>query len=427
MWECEWWNLYQTTTCVKEHSRESFLLYKRPLRKKRLLDQTGSGKLFGYVQCNIEVPEEIKKNFANSPPIFKNKNVGRHDIGLLMKDYAEKGRLICQTRKMLISSCFLENWTLTTPLLLFYVHLGLLCKKNYRLVEYIPVISSNKFEQSVVNARREGDENPNSNVVAETMKLLANSSYGYQVRDRNCHTETNYLSGEETHGAIKTKFFKGLDHINDQLYEAELAMAEIEHREPIIVGFFILQYVKLRKLELYYNCFERFCDVNKFEELEMDTDSLYLGLSEEELYDCIRVESKVEWELMRTKDCKDDFTAIAKTNFFLRTCCTEHKKHDKREPGVFEEEFSCTEMLFLCSRTYCCYDSNSNKYKFSSKSLNKRRLEDFVDGPMAKYRNVLDEFINVTSTNRRFRTAHHIAATYEQTKKGLSYFIQREL
>ena len=33
-------------------------------------------------------------------------------------------------------------------------------------------------------------------------------------------------------------------------------------------------------LELYYNFFKRFCDVNKFEELKKDTDSLYLALSE---------------------------------------------------------------------------------------------------------------------------------------------------
>ena len=47
-------------------------------------------------------------------------------------------------------------------------------------------------------------------------------------------------------------------------------------------------------LELHYNFFDRFCDVNKFEELEMDTDSLYLALSEKELNDCIREESKAE-------------------------------------------------------------------------------------------------------------------------------------
>ena len=142
--------------------------------------------------------------------------------------------------------------------------------------------------QSAVDARREGDENPNSSVVAETMKLLANSSYGYQIMDRSRQTVTKYLSDEKTHGAINTKFFKRLDHIIDQLYEVELAKAQIEHREPIIVGFFILQYAKLRMLELNYNFFERFCDVNKFEELEMDTDSLYLPLSEKQLHDCIR-------------------------------------------------------------------------------------------------------------------------------------------
>ena len=233
-----------------------------------------------------------------------------------MKDYAEKEGLLSQPRKMLISSYFLENGTLITPLLLLYLELGLVCTKIYRFVEYIPVKCFNKFVQSVANARREGDENPNSSVVAETLKLLVNSSYGYQLMDRSRHTVRKYLSDKKTHGAINTKFFKRLHQINDQLYEVEMAKAEIEHREPIIVGFFILQYANLRMLELYYNFFERFCDVNKVEELEADTDSLYLALSEKELYDCIREEYKTEWSPLRTKNCKNDFTANATTNFF---------------------------------------------------------------------------------------------------------------
>ena len=156
------------------------------------------------------------------------------------------------------------------------------------------------------------------------------------------------MNDENTHSVINTKLFKRLDHINDQFYEVELTKAEIEHREPIIVEFFILQYAKLRMLELYYNFFERFCDVNNFEELEMDTDSLYLALSEKELYDCIQ-ESKTEWELMRTEDYSNDFTANA-TNFLPRTCCAKHKKHDEREPCLFKEEFRCTEKLCFCSK-----------------------------------------------------------------------------
>ena len=78
------------------------------------------------------------------------------------------------------------------------------------------------------------------------------------------------------------------------------------------------------------------------------------------MYDCIREESKVEWALMRTEDCKVDFTANTTTNFFPRTYCAKNKKHDKQKPGLSEEEFRCTEMLCLCSKIYCCYDSNSN-------------------------------------------------------------------
>ena len=55
----------------------------------------------------------------------------------------------------------------------------------------------NSFVQSVVDARRAGDENPLSGVVAETIKLLGNSSYGYQIMDRSKHTMTKYLGDEK--------------------------------------------------------------------------------------------------------------------------------------------------------------------------------------------------------------------------------------
>ena len=145
-------------------------------------------------------------------------------------------------------------------------------KKFHRFVQYTPRKCFNNFVQSAVDARRQGDENPNSIAVAETMKLLANSSYGHQIMDRSRHTVTKYLNDEKTHSAINSKLFKRLYHITDQLYEVELVKPEIEHREPINVGFFILQYSKLRRLELYYNFIKKFCDTDKYEELEMDTD-----------------------------------------------------------------------------------------------------------------------------------------------------------
>ena len=162
---------------------------------------------FGCVQCDIEVPENLRANIANFPPIFKNTLVSKNDIGDLMKVYAEEERLLSQPRKMLISSFSLQNRTLITHLLLFYLQLGLVCTKNYRSVEYTPKKCFNSFVQSAVHARRQGDENPNSSVVAETMKLLANSSYGYQIIDRSRHTVTKCLTDKKTHATINSKLF----------------------------------------------------------------------------------------------------------------------------------------------------------------------------------------------------------------------------
>ena len=75
---------------------------------------------------------------------------------------------------MLIPSFTLQNGTVVTPLLLFDPQLGLVCTRLHRFVDYTPKKCFKSFVQSAVDARRQGDENPNSSVVAETMKVLAN-------------------------------------------------------------------------------------------------------------------------------------------------------------------------------------------------------------------------------------------------------------
>ena len=66
---------------------------------------------------------------------------------------------------MRMSSFKLENGTVKTPLFKFYLELGLQCTKIYRFVQYFPRKCLNSFMQQVVDARREGDENPLSGVV----------------------------------------------------------------------------------------------------------------------------------------------------------------------------------------------------------------------------------------------------------------------
>ena len=66
-------------------------------------------------------------------------------------------------------------------------------------------------------------------------------------------------------------------------YEVETVKSEVIHKEPIIVGFFILQYAKLTMLQLFYKFLQLFCDSQKYELIEMDTDSFYMTLSEDKV------------------------------------------------------------------------------------------------------------------------------------------------
>ena len=92
----------------------------------------------------------------------------------------------------------------------------------------------------MVDARREGDEKLLSGVAAETMKILGNSSYGYQIVDRSRHTITKYLNDGKTHKAISEELFKRLNTVEKDLYDVVLLQSTIEHRDHIIVGIFIL-------------------------------------------------------------------------------------------------------------------------------------------------------------------------------------------
>ena len=171
-------------------------------------------------------------------------------------------------------------------------------------------------------------------------------------------------------------------------------------------------------LELYYKFSQDFCNFNAFEEMEMDTDSLYLAVAHDSLEDCIKTEV---WNNIRKNDCSNTF-AVDSTNIFFLARVVPYFKHDKREPEIFKEEFRCTEMISLCIETHCCFDQSIDKIDFTGRGLNKRTLEESGAGSLEKYRRVLDKKTNVQLTNGGIRSIQHSVCTYEQTKRGLSYF-----
>ena len=63
------------------------------------------------------------------------------------------------------------------------------------------------------------------------MKLLGNSSYGYQMMDRSRHTTRKYLNDDKTHKMVNEPLLKRVNTIEKDLYEVELLKSTIEQEE----------------------------------------------------------------------------------------------------------------------------------------------------------------------------------------------------
>ena len=85
--------MYKTHNIVEQHLRETFH-NEMPQREERFLENVNSGSLFGFVEFDIELPENLREAFASFPPVFKNVSVGRDDSGLFMEEYADKECLL---------------------------------------------------------------------------------------------------------------------------------------------------------------------------------------------------------------------------------------------------------------------------------------------------------------------------------------------
>ena len=108
---------------------------------------------------------------------------------------------------------------------------------------------------------------------------------------------------------------------------------------------------------------------------------------------------KKKWNSLPSGDCTDEFPANSAANFFPRTCCAKHKKHkQQRRTWPVQRRIPLQRRNDLSVQQKVCGDV-----------------------PMSQFCNVLEQAVNVTSTNRSCCLIQHAVPTYEQTKKGLSY------
>ena len=221
-------------------------------------------------------------------PIFCNCDVDYDQIGEHMQDYLAFSGGNRNSRRLLVGVLKAKKILLATPLLRWYLEHGLEITHIYKVIEFTPLRCFSKFVEMVTEGRRKGDVDPRYEMIGQTLKLIGNSAYGSMLMDATKHRKIVYAtSNHEAQNYINDSHFRQISELDDELFEIEMAKKFIKLELPIQIGFFILQYAKLRMLEFYYDCLDKFIDRSKFQLVCMDTDSYYLAISEDSLEACI--------------------------------------------------------------------------------------------------------------------------------------------
>ena len=354
---------------------------------KKMCNDILTDKVFGFCQVDIHVPENLKEKFEEFSPLFVVDSVPEELVPEHMKEYQKAtGRKTLKDTKKLLGVTKAKKILLYTPLLKWYLNHGLEVTAVYKILKYVPGRPFKWFPDEVSSARRDGDievmtaklrkavndnkrddvdtimnelkqfpaivplieENKDIQVLIEkltskyegckelgdTYKLKGNSFYGKMIEDLERHTKTRYTKDEkEVDKAFRSPFFEDLEVINET-YELKERKRQVNINRPYQCGIAVYQLAKLRMLEFYYDFLDKYVDRRDFELIQMDTDSLYIGLSDENFDNIIKPELQKEY----FSGGKEKFLSTS-------------KYHDKT-PGLFKLEFegvsndcSCTKML----------------------------------------------------------------------------------
>jgi hypothetical protein len=195
---------------------------------------------------------------------------------------------------------------------------------------------------------------------------------------------------------------------------------------PVVLGFSVLQYAKLRMLEFYYDCIDKYDDRQDYQLCEMDTDSNYMALSAP-LFDTICLHLRHEFfnnygdwfPRLACEYHRDKFvsTMSEKRIWEMNQCCLKVNKYDQRTPGLFKEEFKGNGIISLNSKTYFCWTDDDENNKYRSKGLSRRQNQLTRDQFMSVLKN--KDFIS--GENRGFCKKNGDMLTYRQERNGLTF------
>ena len=274
--------------------KDTLVVNKKPFDQKRIAKFSKDvlkGKVFGFAQVDIEVPDELYDKFSEMSPLFVVQEIPDRNIPEEMKIYKEKtGRKTVKGTKKLLGVMKAKKVLLYTPMIKWYLKHGLRLTVVHQLVECEPGKPFSWFPEKVANARREADKDPLKNQLDDVAKLKENSFYGKMIEDLGRHKCTKFTRKEMVlDKVLRSPFFDNLEEIGGA-YEIKEFKQTVMIKKPYQFGIAVYQLEKLRMLEFYYDFLDKYFRRQDFELWYMDKDSFYMAMSGDSLDEIVRPE-----------------------------------------------------------------------------------------------------------------------------------------
>ena len=432
MWECEWKRKVRVDADIGRFVRvfeEVWYPKWAPLSTElQVLDAVRDGSFFGLVRCDVQVPPELEDRFSEMSPLFGHAKLGEEHMSAHMRSFVVSSGMSVSAHKSLVGANRAEGMLLHSELLRWYLEKGLIASNVTRTFRYKKKAIFEQFVVQATESRRQGDSDPSLALHANMAKLSVNSVYGKTITNKENHKNVKYSQDPESVSAlIASDRFVSLEELGDGLCEVVNHKRSLAMNVPVVVGFSILQLAKLRMLQFYYDCIDRFVDRKDFQYVEMDTDSAYMALSAP-LESVLKPGTeRAFWEQYSLwfprRACEAHGSSfiecmLAGEPWVQDECCRRITKHDSRTPGLFKEEYRGTGAVALNSKTYVCWDSTKNTSKASSKGISKRLNELTAN----VYKDVLQTQQPFTGVNRGFIRKDRQMVTYKQSRAGITYY-----
>ena len=175
-WECQW-----PEKPVRYLPTYQFPRILRPFedrKSKHISNLILNDELFGFVECDISSPEWLIEKYGhlNFPPVIQRQHVTVDMIGDFMKDRLEAlGRKIPpKGLETIVNGWHGKKLLLFTPLLRWYLELGLVVSEVYCIIQYQPSKCFEKFINACVAGRIQATSDVND-LQAQSFKICMNS------------------------------------------------------------------------------------------------------------------------------------------------------------------------------------------------------------------------------------------------------------